>query len=576
MPRLWVFIRAYRTRFFVSLGLIFSFTLVSISPPLVMQFLLDSVFRPRNWKLLGAAVAAMAGVRLSIALLRYFNGLNFMIMVRRILADMRRTLFRKVINLQMQFHYEYSSGMIVGRIMDDVNQVQRLFQAETLRAIMDIIVIVGAVAYLAIVNWKLLLIILVTITLYIVVYTVFSKRIERSMQDYRSIYDKIGGRLQETLSGVRHVRIFNQEEYENETFLNRTAESLERRMESRMGIIILTSTCHTIAGLGSAVVAGVGGYYAVKGEMTIGQVQATISYMWLALQPAIRLSQMAGQLLETLVSVRRIFELLDIEQKITSHPQAPAILAPRGKVSFNSVDFSYNKKERLFQNLDLTMEGGKTVAMVGHTGCGKTTLTSLMMRFWDVQGGSITIDGNDIRTVDLHSLRSLFGVVPQHPVVFEETVFANIAYGKKHTTTEEVVAAAKNAEIHDTIMALPNGYSTPIGTRGVKLSLGEKQRISIARAIVKNPRILILDEATSALDSESEEAIQKALETVLKDRTSVVVAHRLSTIVNADNILVMRHGSIIETGTHRKLLRIDGGEYRSFYSEMIARQTGDN
>jgi ABC-type multidrug transport system fused ATPase/permease subunit len=309
--------------------------------------------------------------------------------------------------------------------------------------------------------------------------------------------------------------------------------------------------------------------------MSIGQVQATISYMWLALQPAIRLSQVAGQMVETMVSVRRIFELLDIPVTVTSPPDAPAIRTPRGEIRLSQVSFAYTDDEPLFQGLDMHIESGKTIALVGHTGCGKTTLTSLLMRFWDVHRGTITIDGTDIRSVDVSSLRRLFGVVPQHPVVFEETIHDNIAYGKKYATRDEVVGAAKRAEIHETIMRLPHGYDTLLGTRGIRLSLGEKQRISIARAIIKQPRILVLDEATSALDSESEEAIQRALEVILRHRTSLVIAHRLSTIVNADRIIVMRHGRIVETGTHRELRAIPNGEYRRYYTEMLARQTGD-
>jgi ATP-binding cassette subfamily B protein len=255
--------------------------------------------------------------------------------------------------------------------------------------------------------------------------------------------------------------------------------------------------------------------------------------------------------------------------EISSAPDAPEFVPREGRVEFKDVTFSYAPDVPLYRGLSLSVEPGMTVALVGQTGCGKTTFTSLLMRYWDIQDGAILIDGQNIKEVQLESLRRQFGVVLQAPVIFDGTVRENIAYGLPSSTSDDrIIEAAKAAEIYSSIMRLPEGLDTMVGTEGVKLSVGEKQRLSIARAIIKDPLILIMDEATSSLDSESEALIQKALDTVLKGRTSFVVAHRLSTITNADMIVVMDKGAIIEKGRHDELMEIDGGHYRKLYEEL--------
>jgi len=300
------------------------------------------------------------------------------------------------------------------------------------------------------------------------------------------------------------------------------------------------------------------------------------SFLWMAVSPAVRLTTIAAQLEETFVSVKRILQILGESVDIRSTEGAPNLKCSLGRVDIHDVDFSYVPNKPLYRGLNLEVEPGMTVALVGHTGCGKTTLTSLLMRHWDVQGGAILVDGVDIRNVNLRSLRSAFGVVLQKPVIFDCTLAENIAYGHPRASLASIEEAARVAEIHDLALRLPQGFDTMIGTQGVKLSVGEKQRLSIARAILKDPRILIMDEATSALDSESELLIQRALERILKDRTSFIIAHRLSTITRADLIVVMDAGRIVEQGTHEELVAIPDGVYRGLYEELFSEESSED
>lgn len=550
------------------------FTGFTLAQPLLMRYLFNDVVEAGNWDLLLQTVLLIAAAPLLAGLFQFINQRIIMRAGYGLISDLRLEMYERVLSLSVKYHQDNSSGILVNRMMDDVNMIQRLIAGDTVTLFIDLIIFGVALGVVFTIDPVLGLILIVTLTLYVLAYRGFAGKIRARSTSYRRMQDTISERLQETISGVRHVRIFNRELMENRNFVSRTEQSLEHALQSRFGSVGLSTTCTFIAGFGSAAVTIVGLLRVLQGDLQYGDIFAVNSFVWMALNPAIRITNMAGQLTETFVSVRRVIEVLDEEPTVRSREGAVPIQGVRGHVEFDDVHFAYVPGDPLYRGLSLDVPPGSTVALVGHTGCGKTTFTNLLMRHWDIQGGEIRVDGQNISEVELRSLRRLFGVVLQEPVVFDGTLIENIAYGMHDASEEQVLAAARAAELSTLIERLPDGIDTEIGTYGIKLSVGEKQRISIARAILRDPLILIMDEATSSLDSESEALIQRALDRVLEGRTSFVVAHRLSTIVNADVIVVMDSGAIVEKGTHAELMEIDGGHYRHLYEELRGQATG--
>lgn len=550
------------------------YTLLRVMPPLLVRALVDRVIQPKAWHLL----LPMAGVILLVpalaALINFITVRNIVSTAQRLVTDIRRKLYNRILCLGMRYHGTESAGMLVNRLMSDINMLQGLISGQTLKIVADVITLAFSLAVTFTISWKLSSLMGLMLILYVLAYKYFSSRIRVSSSFYRSKIDQISGRLQETVAGVQQVRIYNREEWETGTFLDRTTDSLKKALSTSKSSITLSTSCNIISGIGSTIIVCLSAYMVLKQTISFGDLVAFDAYLWMAISPIVRLATMAGQMAETFVSVNRIFEVMDATPAIQSQPGAPSITHGKGAVEFRDVTFSYTHDMSLYHGLNLKIDQGTTVALVGATGCGKTTLTSLLMRHWDIQEGAILIDGVDIRTVDLKSLRQLFGVVLQSPVVLEGTLAENIAYGEPGASRARIEEATRAAEIYELAMSLPHGLDSVIGSKGVQLSVGEKQRVSIARAILKDPVILIMDEATSALDSESEMLIQKALARVLAHRTSIVVAHRLSTIVTADKIVVMDNGRIMETGTHLELMAMHDGMYRKLYEELQGQKQG--
>jgi len=549
------------------------FTFVSVMPPLLLRYLMDEVVKPELWNRLAGTMILIFVVPITAEVLRFVNMRLVAYTSRRFIGDLRLAMYRKAMYLSLRYHGENTAGALVERIMDDTNTLLTLLTDDTIRLIVDIIVLIFSVTVMFTLSTVTASIFMGLLIFYIIAYRLFSRKIRLSTEAYRNIYDQIAARLQETVAGVRLVRIYNRENWENSKFLDRTSDSLMKQLSTRMSSVNLSVTCTAIAGIGSALIAGVAAYFVLNGHLSYGDYLAINSYVWMSITPVVRITTIAGQLSEAFVSVERISSLLNEKVDIQSKPNAPSMTKMKGEVEFRDVYFSYERNNPLFQGLSLKVEPGMTVALVGPTGCGKTTLTSLLMRNWDVHSGSVLIDGIDIREVELKSFRDQFGVVLQDPVVFDGTLAENIAYGVLHSTPRQIEEAARAAEIYDMAQELPDGFDSLIGTEGVRLSVGEKQRVSIARAIMKDPAILIMDEATSSLDSHSEALIQKALARVLKGRTSFVVAHRLSTITSSDLIVVMDKGWIVEKGNHAELMALSGGLYRKLYEELAGEQS---
>ncbi len=568
------YLKPYRRRMFLAFFATVAFTVLNLVPPLLMRHLIDKVLTLGQWNLLPAVVLAISLAPILAGGVRFGNVWIIMYVGRRVIADLRNAMYRKLLRLDMGFHTRSSSGAMVARLMDDVNRLQRMLTADTVRTVVDAIVFVFSLGFVFWVSPPLGGVLLGFVALYVLVYRIFSKRIHRATRSFRNMYDRIAGRLSETIAGVRQVRIYNREEMETELFLQRTARSLDQEFAGQMSSVGLGIACQGIAGIGSTAVVALCAIFVLREAVSMGDLTAVNFYIWMAISPAVRLTTIIGQMSETMVSVDRIAEVLDTSPAIRSPEDPPERPRGRGQVEFRHVTFRYESETPLFEDLSLTVPAGTTVALVGPTGCGKTTLVSLLMRHWDVTGGAVLIDGVDVRTIELGHLRRLFGVVQQDPVIFSGTLAENIAYGRPNATAEQIEQVARIAEVYPMARLLPEGFDTVLGTEGVKLSVGERQRISIARAVLLDPAILIMDEATSSLDSQSEALIQQAMGRVLKGRTNFLIAHRLSTITGADLIVVMEQGRIVQTGRHEELLAAEGGLYRALYEEMLGRETG--
>jgi ABC-type multidrug transport system fused ATPase/permease subunit len=562
------YIRPYYRFIFGALALTITVTMLGLAPPLVMRAIIDRVLTEGVWMLLVPLVVAHMLIPLTSRLISLANTIVLSYVGNRLVFDVRTAMYRHIMRLSMRFHGDMSSGAVMSRLMSDVNVVQALVTGSTITLVTDVVVFVFAAVVTFTLSWKLALIAWILLPLYVLNYKHYVKRIRRSNVRYRKVADRIAGNLQERISGTRRVRSFVREDAETEDFLTDTQESLEHAMSGRVRSVTFSTASRLIWGIGSSLMYVLGSYFVLTGEMTYGSVTAFIAYAGQIFGPTIRFTQLANQLEQTMVSVERIFEVLNEHPDVEEKDDAQIMPDGKGHIVFDDVTFGYKADEPVLHDLSLDIPPGTMVAIVGHTGCGKTTITSLVMRLWDVQKGSISIDGKDIRDVTLQSLRKQVGVVLQDPVLFSTTMADNIRYGVPNATIEQVVEAAKAAEIHTTIENLPDGYDTELGgDSGIKLSVGEKQRMAIARAIITNPGVLILDEATSSLDTESELLIQAALERVMQDRTSMVVAHRLSTIVEADLIVVMDQGRILEKGSHVELVRA-GGHYANLYNKQ--------
>lgn len=567
-------IRPYRGRLFFAMVLTMVYTGIALTPPLAVRYFINHVLDNKEWNVALLAICMISFIPLWLAVQNLLNRWVISALGQRLVVDLRTGLYRHVLGLSMRFHGESGAGPLMNKLMTDVSIVQNLLTGETLGILSNIVALAFSLIVMFLFSWKLTLVVLVMVVLYTLNYVKLVKRIRSANLELREVMDQVTGRLQERLAGVRLVKTYTRERDETEAFLASTERALQFGMRSSMLSVSLGVTANLISGIGSTVVWCGALWFVLHGEMSYGDMLAMDTYVWQAIGPAVSLTMVAGSITQALVSLDRILEVMQQQPDIVERPDAYDLPEAQGDLRLEDVVFGYVEDQPLFDHFNLHMPAGKMTALVGHTGCGKTTVTSLLMRLWDVQGGKVTLDGHDIRDLTLRSLRRHMGVVPQEPVVFEGTVFENIAYGMPDATPEQVEEAARAAQIHDYIMSLPNGYDTLLGKDGAKPSVGQKQRISIARAILRKPAVLILDEATSSLDSESELAIQEALKVVLRGRTSVVVAHRLSTIVEADQIVAMDKGKIVEMGTHDELMRIEGGYYRRLYEELKGKHAG--
>ncbi|HBG9412358.1 TPA: SAV1866 family putative multidrug efflux ABC transporter [Staphylococcus aureus] len=484
----------------------------------------------------------------------------------KILYDIRKKLYNHLQALSARFYANNQVGQVISRVINDVEQTKDFILTGLMNIWLDCITIIIALSIMFFLDVKLTLAALFIFPFYILTVYVFFGRLRKLTRERSQALAEVQGFLHERVQGISVVKSFAIEDNEAKNFDKKNTNFLTRALKHTRWNAYSFAAINTVTDIGPIIVIGVGAYLAISGSITVGTLAAFVGYLELLFGPLRRLVASFTTLTQSFASMDRVFQLIDEDYDIKNGVGAQPIEIKQGRIDIDHVSFQYNDNEApILKDINLSIEKGETVAFVGMSGGGKSTLINLIPRFYDVTSGQILIDGHNIKDFLTGSLRNQIGLVQQDNILFSDTVKENILLGRPTATDEEVVEAAKMANAHDFIMNLPQGYDTEVGERGVKLSGGQKQRLSIARIFLNNPPILILDEATSALDLESESIIQEALDVLSKDRTTLIVAHRLSTITHADKIVVIENGHIVETGTHRELIAKQGA-YEHLYS----------
>ncbi|MGN5456042.1 MAG: ABC transporter ATP-binding protein [Candidatus Kurthia intestinigallinarum] len=477
----------------------------------------------------------------------------------RILYDIRTKLYEHLQKLGLKFYSNNRVGDVISRTINDVEQTKEFVMTGLMNIWIDLVTVVIAIGIMMMLDVKLTLITLIALPFYMISVKYFFTKLRALTRERSKALAGVQSYLHERVQGMNIIKSFTLEKHEQGIFAETNGNFLNKALAQTRWNAYTFAVVNTITGLAPVAVLGYAGYHVIQGNITIGTMAAFIGYIDMLYNPLRRLVNSSTTLTQSVASMDRMFELFDEKYDIENKADAIALPPVKGQVTFNDVSFRYNDEGRnVLSNIDFSIQPGQTAAFVGMSGGGKSTIISLIPRFYDVLSGSIKIDGHDVRDVTLETLRGQIGIVQQENILFSDSVRENILMGNPFATDEDMIAAAKAANAHDFIMNLPEGYDTPVGERGVKLSGGQKQRVAIARVFLKNPPILILDEATSALDLESEALIQESLDRLAHNRTTLIVAHRLSTITHADQIIVIDHGELKERGTHAELMSKPG------------------
>jgi len=541
---------------------------LSLLPPLFQRSIVDQVIGTRDLSQLFVLVVGMMVVYGLLALAEFGDQFLRHALGERFLFDLRVRIYDYLQRLSLAFFERTSTGELMSRVTNDVNALEQFVTHGVILTTVDLLRLLGASVVLMILDWRLALVVLIPVPF--IGYGL--RRFNRHVRPiYRRVRDRLGDintRLQDDLAGIRVVQAFGQEDAELERFRSVSQRYYQERVRAIRAWSSFFPVIFFISSFGTALVLGVGARMVVGGQLTLGTLVAFLSYISSFYEPLRRLTDVDNTFQQAIAAADRIFELLDEKPDIQDAPDAIALGKIEGDVAFDDVHFHYGDGDEVLHDIDFHIAPGQVVALVGPSGAGKTSIANLLCRFYDPTHGRVLVDGNDLRQVQLLSLRQHVAVVLQDTFLFNASVRENLLYGKPDATEEELAAAAKAAYAHEFIEQMPEGYDTEIGERGVKLSGGQRQRLALARAILADPRILILDEATSSVDAEAEYLIQQALDGVMKGRTSLVIAHRLSTIRNADKIVALAEGRISEVGNHGELLA-RGGLYSQLYRRQL-------
>ena len=559
--RLIHYYRPYKLLFFADMMCALVVCAIDLAFPQVLNWMLKHVFTREVGTIMRTTV--IVGVSLLLLYLlryacQYFITCYGHIMGAKMERDMRQELFEHYQKLSFSYYDRNNTGEMMSRLVTDLFDIVELAHHGPETLLISSVKIVGSYAILLCINPGLALL-LAAVTAVMTVFCYYqNKKMRAVFMDNRKKIASVSAGIQDSLAGIRIVKSFGNEKLEKEKFAAKNGDFYDSRAGSYRVMGFFHSGTALFHGLLYIAILTGGGWYISQGKLAPAELAIYALYVGIFIQPIEMLLHFTEMFQRGFTGFRRFCEIVDTTPEITDSPGAVELTNPRGSVAFKEVSFSYNGEQSVLQNINIELAPGKTVALAGPSGGGKSTLCALLMRFYDTCAGKIEVDGKDIRNYTLSSLRKNIGIVQQDIYMFSGTIRENIAYGKPGASMEEIINASKRANIHDFVMSLPDGYDSQTGERGVRLSGGQKQRISIARVFLKNPPILILDEATSALDNESERKIQGALQDLAKGRTTLVIAHRLSTIRHADEIIVIDNGRAVERGTHEKLMELDG------------------
>ncbi|SDZ26691.1 ABC transporter ATP-binding protein [Thermoactinomyces sp. DSM 45892] len=571
------FVKPYRKQIVGTMGIGMIKFGIPLLLPLMLKYVIDHILLSgmvrqeqiqQLWWITLGAVLLFTVVRIPA---EYYRQYFAQWTASRVLFDVRNQMYDHIQRLSLRYYNNQKVGQVISRVINDVEQTKEFVITGMMNVWLDFITLFIAVGMMVWIDPWMTLISLSVFPLYGFSVKYFYQNLRKYTRERSQALSELQGHLHERIQGIPVIRAFHLEEHEQVQFQKRNRHFLEKALTHTRWTAKTFASVNTITDLAPIIVIVVSAYYVIQGELTLGAMTAFYGYLGLIYSPVRRLVNASTTLTQAHASMDRVFEFLDESYDIVDRPDAYVVKEIQGKINFDGVAFSYEKdREPVLKDINLEMEAGQMIALVGPSGGGKSSIVSLIPRFFDVTKGSIKVDGIDVRDYTQESLRNQIGLVLQDNFLFSGTIAENIQMGRIEASESEVMEAAKAANAHDFITQLPQGYQTEIGERGVKLSGGQKQRLAIARVFLKDPRIIILDEATSALDLQSEALVQESLERLATNRTTIIVAHRLSTITHADQIIVIDNGEVVERGTHEQLLSHDG-----LYSELFHVQNVD-